>query len=468
MLLLRPYQELMITDCSNAFRSVRRALAVAPTGAGKTVIFSEVTRRTRAKGKRIVLMAHRIEIVEQISKSLHKLGVTHGWVAPGKPARDERVMVAMVQSLARRLDQISEPDLLVIDEAHHATAGGYKKIADAWSKAYILGVTASPARTDGRGLGEVFDKMIMGPTMMELISRGYLSGFTYLAPPQQADFSGVATRAGDYAQDQLAAVMDQRKVTGDAVAHYARFLNGRPAIAFCSSVEHAVHVAEQFREAGWKAASVDGEMDPGERRRRIAAIGNGGMNVLTSCDIVSEGTDIPAVAGAILLRPTQSVIVFLQQVGRVLRVKADGGKAIILDHVGNVFRHGMPDAPREWSLAGRMKREQAPPVRQCPDCYQAFAPAPRCPGCGHVFAVSSKPMKNIVRAGQLAEVDEAKVKQIQVSESAGLLRAAWASKNMHQARDLFERVAKVRGHKPRWADIQVAVWTRYHTKKAAA
>ncbi len=467
MLLLRPNQELLITDCGNAMRDERRVVAVAPTGFGKTVVFSEITRRTLARGKRIVLLAHRIEIVEQISRALTSLGVPHSWVAPGRPMFEMPVMVAMVQSLARRLDRVREPDLLVIDEAHHATAGSYKIISDAWSKTYVLGVTATPARTDGRGLGECFGKMVLGPHMRELITRGYLSDYTYLAPPQRADLSGIATRAGDYAKDQMAAAMDQRAVTGDAVAHYAKHLNGRPAIAFCSSVAHAEHVAHQFSEAGWRAASVDGSMAPEERRRRLSAIGTGGLNVLTSCDIVSEGTDIPAVAGAILLRPTQSLIVYLQQVGRVLRVKPDQSKAVILDHVGNVLRHGMPDQPREWSLDGAARRNRATPVRQCPTCYMAFAPVPKCPGCGHVFAAAKPRKLASATAGELAAVDGEQVQQIRLEETAQMMRMAYRSSSYGHALGLFQQVAQRRGYKPNWATFQMAVWRKRHGARAA-
>jgi superfamily II DNA or RNA helicase len=218
--------------------------------------------------------------------------------------------------------------------------------------------------------------MVIGPAMAELIEQGYLARYTYLAPPEKADLSAIKTRGGDFAIDQLAEAMDKAVITGDAIGHYKNHLDGRPAIAFCVTVEHAESVAAQFRAAGYRAASVDGSMDKAERRDRMAAIGDGRLNVLTSCELISEGVDIPVVAGAILLRPTKSLSMFLQQVGRALRPKPDGSAAVILDHVGNVHRHGMPDAPREWSL-DRAKRRAVPAnATTCEQCYRVFQTAP--------------------------------------------------------------------------------------------
>jgi superfamily II DNA or RNA helicase len=373
---------------------------------------------------------------------------------------DASVIVAMVQSLASKISRIVEPDMLIIDEAHHATAGTYRKIAAAWPNARVLGVTATPQRTDGKGLDETFDKMVFGPSPSALIADGYLSRMRYLALPQTVDLSGVASRSGDYALEQLASAMDQRRITGDAEAHYRKHLAGRPAIAFCATVAHAEHVAEQFAEAGWNAASVDGSMAPDERARRIAAIGNGGLNVLTSCEIVSEGTDIPSVAGAILLRPTQSLIVYLQQVGRVLRPKPDGSVAVILDHVGNVFRHGMPDSEREWSLAGIPKKDKPPAVRQCGECYAVFPPAAVCPECGAVLTnrASKTSVGQILEATDDVLVEFDGTKESLIAATAPLLRQAWQTGNGVEAQAIFRQVGKLRGYKPGWAFIQTTAW----------
>jgi superfamily II DNA or RNA helicase len=452
---LRPVQTDFIAGISASFRQHRRVLGVAPTGFGKTLVFCDITRRTHERNKRVYIVAHRIEIIRQIANALFRAGVRYGWIAAGRPSTNDMVQIGMVQTVANRIRLLPKPDLLVIDEAHHATAGSYRKLTEAWPDVFVLGVTASPQRTDGTGLGECFDAMVVGPSMRELIARGYLANFSYLAPPQQVDLTGVKTRAGDYASDQLAAAMDQRNVTGDAIAHYAKHLAGQPAIAFCVSVDHAKHVAEQFRQAGWNAESVDGATDDAVRADRIAAIGDGRLNVLTSCDIISEGTDIPAVAGALLLRPTQSLIIFLQQVGRVLRPKQDGSRAVILDHVGNVFRHGMPDEERAWSLEGKPKRSAAIAVRQCPKCYAAFAPAPKCPNCDHVL-VTDKPTRSAItqREGELAEVDAKQVAAERARELKRLLAAAHSLPDA-QARIAFQSIARNFNYKPGWVFMQM-------------
>ena len=373
---LRDYQIDLVDRIRAAFATKRRVLAVAPTGAGKTVLFAHITSNAIAKGKRAYIVAHRAEIVEQISGALDRLGVRHGRIQPGHRQTDDLCQVAMVQTLARRLDRLPAPDLLTIDEAHHGIAGTWSAVSGAYLRARILGVTATPQRLDGRGLGDAFDVMVVGPTARYLIDRGFLAQYQYLAPPTDVDTSAIKSRLGDYSVEELAALMDKKVLTGSAIEHYRQHLNGRPAIAFCVTVAHAEHVADEFRQAGYRAASVDGTMDKTERRRRIAAIGDGELQVLTSCELISEGVDVPVVAGAILLRPTQSLGMHLQQVGRCLRPKPDGSAAVILDHAGNVRRHGLPDKIHAWSLDSKKKKPAADPVRTCEVCYRVFAVEP--------------------------------------------------------------------------------------------
>ena len=377
---LRWCQDDLVTAISDKYADRnRRVVAVASTGFGKTIVFCALSARATRKGKRVVILAHRIEIVEQISRALDSFGVKHGRIQTGHPMTADPIQVCMVITAAKRLDKIQEPDLLVVDECHHAVASSWKTISDAWQRTRILGVTATPIRTDGRGLGEAFDAMVQAIPMRDLIDEGYLSDYLYLAPPQQADLTGVRKRGGDFATNELDAAMNKPVITGDSILHAKKHLNGKPAIAFCVSIKHANDVAEQFQQAGFRAASVDGMMEKDERRNRIAAIGDGRLDILTACDIVSEGTDIPVVGGAILLRPTTSLSLFLQQVGRVLRPKPDGSRAIILDHVGSVHRHGLPDQIREWTLDGVKKRPKKPgedAVRQCLQCYTMHKQAP--------------------------------------------------------------------------------------------
>ena len=372
---LRDYQEKAVADIRAAMRAHRRVLFQLPTGAGKTVSFAYVTNGAIQKRKRVYIFAHRIEILKQISAAIGQYGLPHGWIAPNRTRTLDLCQVGMIQTAARRLDRLPPPDIIVIDEAHHCAAGQYEAVLGAWPNAYVLGVTATPLRLDGRGLDKHFDVMVRGPDVRDLIQRGYLADYAYLAP-DLASFDGVKTRMGDYVNEQIAEIMDTPTITGNAVAHYRKYLDNRTAIAFCISVAHAQHVADQFRDAGIPSASIDGSMESTDRAAVCAALASGEIKVLSSCELISEGFDAPAVNGAILLRPTKSLAMYLQQVGRCLRLKPDGSRATILDHVGNYARHGMPDMARDWTLAGKDKKKVEFKTRKCKSCFRVFAIEP--------------------------------------------------------------------------------------------
>jgi superfamily II DNA or RNA helicase len=456
---LRDYQEALVNDIRAAMRSDRRVLAVAPTGAGKTVIFSHIAHGVQLRGRRAVIVAHRREIVDQIGNALAGFSVRYGRVQPGHSLTGDAVQIAMVQTLANRIHRLPEPDLLVVDEAHHAVAGSWSRLAEAWPNVKILGVTATPERLDGRGLGTAFDTLVEGPTTGDLIERGFLADFDYFAPPAAADLSNVGTRAGDYAIDQLAAAMDKASVTGDAIEHYRQHLAGRPALAFCVTVAHAEHVAKQFRDAGFRAASVDGKLDPAERARRVAAIGNGGLQILTSCELISEGFDVPSVAGAILLRRTQSLALFLQQIGRVLRIKSDGSRAVILDHVGNVNLHGSPKTPRIWSLDSKKRKAREASVRQCKVCFGVWGAGEKSecanralPDC--LFTSVAKPAEPVALPEYVPGVLEQVAERPRWAGGIDILRASgpeWrALVNRARTKEQLAEIARMRGYKPTW------------------
>lgn len=411
MIRLRDYQQQCIEGVRNAYRAGKRSpLLVSPTGSGKTVMFAFISNGTSAKGHRVLILVHRSELVDQVCKTLHAFGVGHGIIAAGRtPDLSHRVQVASVQTLVRRLN-IFKPDLIVMDEAHHGTAGSWKKVVEGNPQARVLGVTATPERLDGRGLGETFDEMVMGPEVADLIDGGHLCRMSYYAPPMVANLSGVAIKRGDFDAKQAAQEMDKSAIIGDAVEHYARICKGAPSVAFCASIKHAQHVAGQFNAAGFKAATIDGTLDRDERRDVVKALGDGRLNVLTSCEIINEGFDLPIVTGAILLRPTMSLGLHLQQIGRVLRPAPGKDRAIILDHVGNLARHGFAEDSREWTLEGKKKSkrgkkddEPALPVRQCTECYCCHPPLPACPECGHVYELKGRELKVI--EGDLVEID---------------------------------------------------------------
>jgi len=441
---LRGYQQQAIDDLRNAYRAGCRApLLCLPTGGGKTIIFSAIANSAAARGNQVLILVHRRELLHQASRKLTNIGLDHGLIAAGIPATDHPVRIASVQTLARRLSRMDwQPSLIIIDEAHHASAGSWAAILDKWPDAFRLGVTATPCRLSGAGLGTAFDQLVLGPSVSDLISAGFLSPARIYAPPVIADLSGLRRRAGDYAADQAATAMDRPTVTGDAIAHYQRLAPGQRAIAFCCSIDHAIHVAASFNAAGIPAATLLGNTP--DRDAVVAAFDAGSVQILVTVDVVSEGFDIPTASCAILLRPTQSLGLYLQQVGRVLRPAPGKAAAIVLDHVGNVHRHGFPDDHRKWSLAEGAPRATgtaAPSVRTCSECFAAFKPAPICPACGaNCLPENRRPIKQV--AGELQELNREYVRQrIEGRREQG------------RARTLPQllALAKERGYSPGWA-----------------
>jgi superfamily II DNA or RNA helicase len=410
---LRSYQDRAIDDLRSAYQSgAKSVLLVAPTGMGKTVIIAAISANAAARGRHVLILVHRRELIHQTSSKLAWVGLEHGIIAAGIPPSDHTVQIASVQTLARRLSRLNwQPTLIIIDEAHHAIAGQWARILDHWPDAYRLGVTATPCRLDGCGLRGTFDTMVLGPSVADLIFTGYLSPARIYAPPVVADLQGIRSRGGDYANDQAAAAMDRPTVTGDAIAHYQCLAAGQQAIAFCCNVNHAVSVCDAFKTAGIGAELLLGNTP--SRVQVVADFAAHHIRVLVTVDVVSEGFDVPAASCAILLRPTQSLGLYLQQVGRVLRPAPGKEHAVILDHVGNVNRHGFPDDPRDWSLDDRMRRTKgtpAPSVRTCPECFAAFKPAPICPVCGAgCVPIRSRVIREM--AGELRELKREEVRQ---------------------------------------------------------
>lgn len=446
---LRGYQQKAIDDLRDAYRCGSRApLLCLPTGGGKTIIFTAIAQSAVARGRQVLILVHRRELLHQASRKLSAIGLDHGLIAAGIPATDHPVRVASVQTLVRRLPAMDwQPSLVIIDEAHHASAGSWARILQQWPDAYRLGVTATPCRLDGRGLSTAFDSLVQGPTVADLTAAGYLSPARIYAPPVIADLSGLRRRAGDFAVDQAATAMDRPTVTGDAIGHYQRLAGAQRAIAFCCSIAHAESVARSFNAAGISAATLLGNTP--DRDAVVAAFDAGSVQILVTVDVVSEGFDIPAASCAILLRPTQSLGLFLQQVGRVLRPAPGKTQALILDHVGNVHRHGFPDDLREWSLADGVRRgtrgAAAPTVRTCPSCYAAFKPAPICPCCGHEQPIAKPRIMRQVD-GELQELHREAVRQ-RIAERATKRREQQAARTLP---DLLA-LAKRRGYSPGWA-----------------
>ena len=365
MIELRAYQVDGVAGIRLAMRQHPRVCFQLPTGGGKTIIFGYIVRGVVDRGKRALILVHRRELIRQTIEKLRLFGVECGVIAAEWPADPSQpIQVASIQTLARRPEVVPDADLIIVDESHHAVAGSWADVLDRYPDTYVLGVTATPERLDGKGLAERFDVLVCGPSIKELIDAGFLADMRVLTAPRRLDLSSIRKVAGDYAVGALAELMSDGAIIGDAVEHYRDHADGRPAIAFCVTINHAELVAERFVAAGYRAASVDGTMPNSERDRIIGGLASGELQIVTSCALISEGLDIPDVGAAILLRPTYSLTLYLQQIGRALRPKPDGRPALVLDHAGNALRHGHPATRRLWSLEGRAKREAAEAAEQ--------------------------------------------------------------------------------------------------------
>lgn len=419
-LILRPYQESVIDDTREALRRHHSVLMQGPTGMGKTAITVFMMGRAAAQGKRAYFLVHQNELLSQTSKALWRQQLEHGMIASGKARSTLPAQVASVQTLVRRMDQYKEPDLLIIDEAHRAAAKTYKTIIERWPNARVIGLTATPQRTDGKPLDVMFDTLVLGPTIRELMDAGYLCDYEIYAPPIGIDVSTVKRKMGDFDSKELEAVVDKKSITGDAVAHYKTHASGKRCVVMCVSIKHAEHVAEQYQAAGVSSGVIEGTMTGHARDKMLADFAAGRLMVICNVQLLVEGVDIPAIEVVQWLRPTQSLVVWMQGNGRGLRPADNKAGLIIFDHVGNCLRHGLPDDDREWSLEGKEKGKKKAAadevkIKQCGSCYAVFRPGPQtCPHCGAPVAGQQRELE--VVDGELQKVDKLAIRKEQRRE----------------------------------------------------
>ena len=380
---LRPYQNDIVNRVREAYlKGYKSPCVVLPCGGGKSVIVAEIARRTTAKNNHVLFLVHRRELVEQIEQTFCNWGVDM-----------EKTDVMMVQTATRRIAKLNKPALIITDENHHSKAATYRRIYDAFPDVCRLGVTATPVRLDGSGLGDVNDILVEGVSAKWLIENHYLAPYDYYAP-SIADLTGIRILHGEYEAKSAEKALLKTAVFGDAIRHYKALAGGRQAVCYCVSVNHSMAMAEEFSAAGISAAHIDGSTPKTERDRIIGDFRGGEIKILCNVDLISEGFDVPDCSCVILLRPTKSLTLYIQQSMRCMRYKP-GKRAIIIDHVGNYARFGMPDADRKWDLnAKKTSRKQSKSaadvkVKQCPQCYYTFEPPPFgravCPACGFAF-----------------------------------------------------------------------------------
>jgi superfamily II DNA or RNA helicase len=458
MIDLRPYQQNAIDEARAAYAAGERSVLLCmPTGAGKTVTASHVVHGAAAKGRTTWWLTHRRELAQQASWTFYDLNIPHGTIQAGYVSNPHAlVQVASIQTIARRLDALPPPDFLIFDETHHIGASSWDDLFTRFPRAKVLGLTATPWRLDGAGLGRWYGKMVLGPTTGELIDEGSLSHYRLFAPATP-DLTGVGTVGGDYTRSALSAAMAKPQIVGDAIGHYRRLCAGKRAVVFAAGVENSRSIAAQFNAAGIPAEHVDGSMAVEERDGAVERFRRGETLILSNADLFGEGFDVPATEAAILLRPTKSLSLHLQQVGRALRPAPGKTEAIILDHAGNSLFHGLPDDAREWTLDDREKRKRAAssetPVSQCKSCFFVYRPAPTCPACGHAAPVQAREIKQV--EGTLEEVRRGEAAKVDRRREVG--RA--------QTLEQLQELGRQRGYKPGWA---LAVWNARQGRRSFA
>lgn len=445
---LYPHQAQFVAELRTAMLQTNSVLGQAATGFGKTIVGAHIAESAAAKGRRVIFSVHRSNLLDQTTATLREFGIPHGFIVAGaKYEVRHPVAIASIATLARRLERIPAPDLLVIDEAHLSMAATWAKVVNFYRErgSRILGLSATPSRLDGRPLSDLFGALVCGPSTRWLMDSGFLSEYRAFAP-SQIDLTGIKVKLGDYDREALEAAANKPALTGDAARHYARLAPGTRALAYCVSIRHSRDVAAHFTAEGIPAAHLDGTTPGAEREQIIRAFADGAIQVLCNVDLVTTGFDLSAQVGRevpvetiIGLRPTASLALHLQMLGRGLRRKPH--PAIFLDHAGNLARHGFPDDPREWTLEGRQGKQAAPPaplVRHCPHCHALHRGAV-CPECGYQHPTQARRIEQA--EGELTEIARTEARLI-----------ARREQGQAQTLDDLRALASRRGYRPGWAE----------------
>lgn len=432
---LRPYQNDLVEETRKAWREGYKApCIVLGCGGGKSCIVAEIARRTTQNNKHVLFLVHRQELVQQIFRTFVNWGVNMAYCN-----------IMMVQTATRRLKKMKKPALIITDENHHSLAQSYKRIYEYWSDVLRVGVTATPVRLNGDGLGDVNDKLIVGVSTKWLIEHDCLAPYDYYAP-NVADLTGLHIKMGEFAVADIENAMIKKAVFGDVIKYYMQLANGKKSVCYCSSVKHSEATADAFRNAGISAQHIDGTTPPTKRKQIIDDFRIGKITILCNVDLISEGFDVPDCECVILLRPTQSLTLYIQQSMRCMRYQPYK-RAIIIDHVGNYARFGMPDDDREWTLEKRQhnkKKEQtenAEKVKQCPECFYTFAAPPpsieiKCPHCSYIFPQVERTL-----------LPEENVNLVKIEG----FRLDFSTKDDCQSYSDLVKFGKKKGYKPGWA-----------------
>lgn len=420
----------------------KSVLIVSPAGSGKSIIIGDIARRATEKGGQVMFLVHRKELVEQITETFEKSDVDM-----------TQTTIMTVTRVKNRLGKLPKPTLIITDETHHSLAKTYKEIYDYYPDVAKLGFTATPWRLSGEGFEKIYDVMVEGPQVQWLIDNRYLADFDYYAPKLIDSKKLKKTSTGDFSNDSITKSLE-RKAFGDCVEYYRKLADGQQAILYAHSVEASKSLAEAFNLNGIPAAHADAKTPKKEREKIMADFKSGKITVLCNVDLISEGFNVPDCGVVILMRPTASLVLYIQQSMRGMRFK-QGKRSIIIDHVGNIERFAPPNAYRNWSLEGRPKRKSK--IREaeldkyvtCEVCSCVFdkTESDSCPQCGHEISVEKEKELEIDRSGKLEKIDTANFEMVTnyvITKKPEQLTSV----------EELKAYAKAKGYKPGWIYFQ--------------
>lgn len=457
MFKLRSYQQETIDKVYQSMRSGHRRIVVQqPPRTGKTVIMAEIARKTTAKGNRVMFIIHRKEVLEQAIETFKLQGVDMSLATMG-----------MVQTLTRRVNQLDKPQLILVDEAHHALAKSYLNILDAFPKAYVLYFTATPIRTGHDQLDQIADDIVTGKSIKWLTDHHFLAPFHYYGLGD-IDRSKLRKSNGDYSSESMDQAISH-EIYGHIVEQYQRLAKGKQAVVYCHSIESAKKVTEQFSKVGISAAEIDGDTDSQVRDELVQKFRDEQLTILANVNLFTEGVDLPNVDCVIMARPTSSLALYLQFSMRCLNPRK-GKTAIIIDHVDNFLNFGLPNNDRDWAEAiitkdkrkAKTNSDNGPAIAQCNYCFGTFyrdqITDGCCPLCGHELKKENKDYK-IVNV-DLQEIKENRAVKHRKEMIKKILddqvMANVANKSIGQLHELkeFQAYAKLHGYQPGWAWYQ--------------
>lgn len=396
----RDYQTSALHQIRCAIRDgYKDILVVSPTGSGKTVIGAQVMNSARQKYKHSIFAAHRREIIHQTSDKLDKFDCPHGVILAGEArAPVELTQVCSIQTFNSRhiLGDMRAPEceIIIFDEAHRSLAATYQIMRSMYPDAILIGLTATPCRGDGRGLGKMYKILIEVISVRELIDLGFLVEPKVFAPVEPPDLSDVKTSGDDWARTELEEIMDTQQLVGNVLHDWQSRASDRQTVIFASGVRHSKHIYEEFKNAGIEIEHIDGETEPNLRDDILVALEHGDIKCVTNADVLLEGWDCPPVSCAVLARPTKSYGLYLQMAGRTMRPFYGKTDSLIIDHAGAVYRHGFVQDAGNWSLnpdekiTERRAKAAAEKTQEelqttCRECWTVYNNSPYCPECGY-------------------------------------------------------------------------------------